>query len=98
MLFFVRFTDNPERLAIRNEFLPAHLAWLEKHQDIVRVAGSLRPEVEAAPIGAARVVEAKDRKEIESLLKSDPFWAQGLHQSVQILHWSKAFPKRTVPV
>ena len=98
MLFIVRFTDKPERLATRNEFLAAHLQWLEEHQDMVRVAGSLRPEADAAPVGAAWVVEAQDRKEIEALLQSDPFWVQGLRQSVEILHWSKAFPERTVPV
>lgn len=98
MLFIVRFTDKPDRLAIRKEFLPAHLEWLKKHEKIVRVAGSLRPEADAAPVGAAWIVEAKDRKEIETLLESDPFWVHGLRQSVEILHWFKAFPEAKVAV
>jgi uncharacterized protein len=98
MLFVVRFTDRPERLAIRKEFLPAHLEWLKKHEHIVRVAGSLRPETDAAPVGAMWVVEANDKEEIEALLLSDPFWVHGLRQNVEILHWFKAFPEQQVPV
>jgi uncharacterized protein len=98
MLFIVRFTDNPERLAIRKEYLPAHLEWLKEHGDIVRVAGSLRPETDAAPVGAVWIVEANDKKEIEALLLSDPFWAEGLRQSVEILHWFKAFPDNQVAI
>jgi len=98
MLFIVRFTDKPECLAIRKEFMPAHLQWLEKHHNIILVAGSLRTEPDAAPAGAVWIVEAKDRKDIESLLQSDPFWNKGLRQSYEIMCWSKAFPERKVPV
>lgn len=98
MLFIVRFTDNPERLAVRKEFLPAHLEWLKKHGDTVRVAGSLRPETDAAPVGAVWVVEAKGKKEIEALLLSDPFWVNGLRLGVEILHWFKAFPESKVAI
>ena len=98
MLFVVRFTDNPKRLATRNQFLPAHLEWLEAHKERVLVPGSLRPEPEAAPVGACWIVEAQDKSEVELLLQSDPFWVQGLRQSVEILHWFKAFPERRVLV
>ena len=98
MLFVVRFTDNRERLATRKQFLPAHLEWLEAHSKNVLVPGSLRPEPDAAPIGACWIVEAENKIEVEHLLQSDPFWVQGLRQSYEILHWSKAFPERQVLV
>jgi uncharacterized protein len=98
MLFIVRFTDRPERLALRKELLPAHLQWLEEHQSVVLVAGALRPEPEAAPVGAVWIVEAASRAEVEALLETDPFWAQGLRQGFEIFHWFKAFPERKVPV
>ena len=98
MLFIVRFTDRPERLALRKELLPAHLQWLEEHQSVVLVAGSLRPEPEAAPVGAVWIVEAASRAAVEALLQTDPFWAQGLRQGFEIFHWFKAFPERKVPV
>jgi len=98
MLFVVRFTDNQQRLATRKQFLPAHLEWLEAHKKNVLVPGSLRPEPDAAPVGACWIVEAQDKKEVERLLQSDPFWVQGLRQSCEIMHWFKAFPDRQVPV
>ena len=98
MLFVVRFVDKPECLAIRKQVLSAHIEWLEMNQALILVAGSLRPEPDAAPVGALWVVEAESKSQIESLFQSDPFWVQGLRQSYEILHWSKAFPGRSVPV
>lgn len=98
MLFIVRFTDKPGALAVRKEFLPAHLEWLDRHKHIVRVAGSLRTEAEAAPVGALWVVEASSKSEIEALIQGDPFWTEGLRQGFEVLHWAKAFPERRVEV
>jgi uncharacterized protein YciI len=98
MLFIVRFTDHPERLPLRKELLPSHLQWLEEHQSVVLVAGSVRPEQEAAPAGAVWIVEAPGKAEVEALLQTDPFWVKGLRQSFEVLFWSKAFPERKVPV
>jgi hypothetical protein len=98
MLFIVRFTDNLERLSTRKQFLPAHLQWLEQHQQTILVAGSARSETDAAPVGGVWIVEAQSKAEVESLFLTDPFWVQGLRQSVEVLHWSKAFPDRKVLV
>jgi len=98
MLFVVRFTDHQHRLHIRKQFLPAHLEWLEAHKKNVLVPGSLRPEPDAAPVGACWIVEAQGKSEVEHLLQSDPFWVQGLRQTCEIMLWLKAFPDRQVPV
>jgi uncharacterized protein len=98
MLFVVRFTDDPQRLSTRKQFLPDHLEWLEAHKKNVLVPGSLRPEPDAAPTGACWIVEAQDKNEVEHLLQSDPFWVHGLRKSREILHWYKAFPERRVLV
>jgi uncharacterized protein YciI len=98
MLFVVRFTDHPERLAVRQAQLPAHLAWLEDHRDTVLVGGSLRVEPNAPAEGGLWVVEAPDKASVEALLVTDPFWLHGLRSRYEILHWSKAFPDRSVAV
>lgn len=98
MLFVVRFTDKPGSLALRQQLLTEHLRWLEEHQDVVRVAGSLRPEPSDPPVGACWVVEEKSNAAVENLLKADPFWTGGLRASYEILHWSKAFPDRKVSI
>jgi uncharacterized protein YciI len=98
MLFVVRFTDDQQRLATRKQFLSDHLQWLDAHKKNVLVPGSLRPEPDASPVGACWIVEALNKSEVEHLIQSDPFWVQGLRQSVEILHWFKAFPERQTPV
>ena len=98
MLYVVRFTDRPGSGAKRKEFLAAHIAWLDKHKDMILVPGSLRPEPGEDAVGGLWVVEAPSKKDIEALFQSDPFWVQGLRQGYEILYWSKAFPERKVPV
>jgi uncharacterized protein YciI len=98
MLFVVRFVDHPERLAVRRAFMTQHLAWLEQHRDVVLVAGSLRAEAADKPVGACWIVRADTRRQVQDLLRTDPFWMQGLRQSTEVMLWSKAFPDREVLV
>lgn len=98
MLFTIRFTDNPERLSIREQYLPAHLEWLDSNCTTVLVAGSLRQAEDGVSVGALWIVEALNKDAAERVFETDPFWVQGLRQGYEILHWSKAFPARKVPV
>ncbi len=92
MLFVIRFVDKPNKQAVREQHLEAHLSWLAERRQSILVAGSVRVAADAYPIGAWWVVEAGSKSEAEGLFKSDPFWTNGLRASVEILHWSKAFP------
>lgn len=98
MLFVVRFTDKPDSEMIRKQHLAAHIRWLDQRRQTVLVAGSLREDPEANPIGAFWVVEAASKKAVEELYQSDPFWTGGLRERVEILHWSKAFPDEQAKV
>ncbi|MFA6311166.1 MAG: YciI family protein [Sterolibacterium sp.] len=98
MLFAVRFFDRADRYEVRQQHLQAHIEWLDQRKDRVLVAGSLRNELGTQPIGGLWIVDAENPTEIEQLIESDPFWANGLRQSYEIHHWSKAFPERMVPV
>lgn len=94
MLFMARFTDKPESYDQRRQHLAAHIEWLDLHKDLVLVGGSLRADPDGQPLGGLWIVEAGSRAQIEQLIASDPFWIHGLRQSVEILHWSKAFEDR----
>lgn len=98
MLFLIRFTDRPDRLAIREKFRQDHLSWLANRRDKVLVAGSLRLEPGANPAGAVWIVELDSKQDAELLYQTDPFWVHGLRQSVEIWHWHKAFPDLQVLV
>ncbi len=92
MLYVIRFTDKADRRKIRERYLDAHLAWLERQRQPILAAGSLRETPDSDPGGGLWVVEAESRQAVESLFLTDPFWVHGLRGSVEILHWSKAFP------
>jgi uncharacterized protein YciI len=96
MLFLIRFTDKPGTLAQRQALLQAHCDWLAERRDTVLVAGSLRTEPSAAPVGGAWVVEVPSKADAEAVYLGDPFWTAGLRQNVEVLHWSKALPERAL--
>ena len=98
MLFAVRFFDKPDQTKIRNHFLQKHIDWLDQNKDCVLVGGSLRNTQEEPPVGGLWIVEAESKNAIEVLIESDPFWVNGLRERYEILHWSKAFSNRKVPV
>ena len=98
MLFAVRFTDKPGSRLLRERNLAAHLAWLSERNQQILVAGSLREETGSNPVAGLWIVEADSKEEVEALYQSDPFWTSGLRASVEIWHWSKAFPDKKAPV
>jgi uncharacterized protein len=90
MLFAVIFNDKPGQGRVRAAHLQAHIDWLERHKEVVRVAGSLRRAPEAVPKGGLWIAEAASKAQLEALIESDPFFVAGLRQSYEVLHWSKA--------
>lgn len=98
MLFAVIFRDRPGQGDLRAQQLQAHLRWLDENRVWVLVGGSLREAPQETPIGGLWVVEAESRQAVLESMQSDPFLICGLRESVQILHWNKAFPSRQVPV
>lgn len=78
--------------------MAAHLDWLARHESVVRAAGSLRVASDQPPIGGLWLVEAGSSEDVESLLKTDPFWIEGLRADYEILHWSKAFADRVAVI
>ena len=92
MLFVIRFIDKPNKQEVRKQHLDAHISWLAERKQSILIAGSLREEPSANPVGAVWVVEAESKVDVEKIFMSDPFWKNGLRESVEILYWSKAFP------
>jgi uncharacterized protein YciI len=98
MLYVVRFYDRTDRLTVRDQFLRAHVAWLDEHREQVLIGGSLRDAPGIPPVGGLWLVEAQSKAAVEELMKTDPFWVNGLRERYEIFFWSKAFPERKVPV
>lgn len=98
MLFAVRFHDKQGMVECRKENLARHIEWLDEHRNTILIGGSLRESPEQTAIGGLWIVDANSRDAIMTLIQTDPFWQMGLRESVEILHWSKAFENRRVLV
>ncbi len=92
-LFAIRFHDKPGAGELRRQLLQAHLEWAAAHQDVVRVAGSLRDEPGGTPVGGLWVVRAASKAAVEALIVTDPFITGGLRAGWDIHYWSKALPQ-----
>ena len=92
MLFVIRFVDRADQQVLRQQYLQAHIDWLDARRDSILVAGSLRLDEDDPPVGALWVIEADSKAAASEVLKTDPFWVHGLRQGYEIMYWSKAFP------
>ena len=92
-LFAVRFHDKPGAGELRRQLLQAHLEWVAAHQDVVRVAGSLRDTPDGTPVGGLWVIRARDKAAVEALIATDPFTTGGLRAGWDIHYCSKALPQ-----
>ncbi|MEO1194387.1 MAG: YciI family protein [Pseudomonadota bacterium] len=90
MLFAVLFEDNPDKAAERPRLLPQHLAFLQAQEGRVRAAGPLT-DASGAGAGGLWLVEAASQKEVEALVKADPFWPSGLRKSYRVLQWNQVY-------
>jgi uncharacterized protein len=96
MLFAMMFTDKADHAELRAKNLQAHIEWLDKHREIILIAGSLRADPADNPKGGLWIAKADSREQLSELLKTDPFYISGLRQSFEIFHWSKANSERKV--
>ncbi len=98
MLFVIQFRDDPAQRHLRPELMDAHLAFLKANEARVRVAGSLRKESDDRAIGGMWIVDVAKYNDVRELYEKDPFWTGGLRASVDVYHYSKAFPDIEKPV
>lgn len=90
MKFAILFEDAPDADPdIRKTHMPDHLAFLERHREMIEAAGPLPGYGESA--GGLWIVEAKDEAAATALVHADPFWPTGLRKSVRVLAWRQVF-------
>jgi uncharacterized protein YciI len=91
MLFAVLFEDNDTCAAeVRNQYMRAHLDFLEKNASMIRAAGPLR-ENQDTPAGGLWLVEADTPDAVDELVRNDPFWPTGLRRSARVLAWKQVY-------
>ena len=86
MLFIVSGRDKPNGIAARLEFRTQHRAYYAALGDDLILAG---PYLDAAgePIGSMIVMRASDQDAAERFARADPYWTEGVFQSLDISRW-----------
>jgi uncharacterized protein YciI len=98
MLFVVHAIDKKDILPTRAKFYRAHRIHLDesdKHDVDVVTAGTLVADDNETPVGSVFVIDARNRAAAETFTRSDPYYVNGVWETVQIHSYNK---KRGTPI
>jgi uncharacterized protein len=84
VLYIIYQEDRPDGLAIRTATRDTHLAYLERHKDILVLGGGLLAEDGATRTGSVLIINVPDRKAAEAFSANEPFRKAGLFPTVKI--------------
>jgi uncharacterized protein YciI len=84
MLYIIYQEDRPDAQAIRAATREAHLAYLERHKDILLLGGGLLAEDGVTRTGSVLIINVPDRRAAEAFSASEPFRKAGLFKTVII--------------
>lgn len=91
MTFIILFEDaadaDPD---IRKAHMSRHLEFLESHANVIRAAGPLGGDNRNGADGLW-IVDATHHRDVENLIRQDPFWPTGLRKSYRILKWTQVY-------
>jgi len=94
--FCVYALDRPGTGALRQSLRPSHRERLRSHDHpvSVRIGGPLRNET-GDMVGTMLVIEADEKRQVESYFEGDPYVTAGLFASVDIHHfdWGLGLPE-----
>jgi uncharacterized protein len=86
MLYIIYQLDRPEPEAgaIRARVKDTHLAYLERHKDILVLGGALLADDGVARLGSTLILNVPSREAAEAFSAEEPFRKAGLFRSVSI--------------
>jgi uncharacterized protein YciI len=84
MLYIMYNEDRPDGLAVREATREAHLAYLERHKDIVVLSGGTLTDDGKARTGSVFIINVPSREAAEKFSAEEPFRKAGLFRLVKI--------------
>jgi len=100
MLYIIYQEDKEGGEAIRAAAKESHLAYLERHRDIVVLGGALLGDDGVKRLGSCLIINVPDRSAAEAFSSEEPFRKAGLFRSVKITRmrrgqWNPAAAPKT---
>lgn len=90
MLFIVYGEDKESGAAeIRQAKTSEHLAYLDRHQPAIVLAGALLTDDAGKRVGSVSIINVKDRAAAEAFVSGEPFRNAGLYKSLKISRMRK---------
>lgn len=86
--------DRPDSAALRDTHRAAHQEFLNANAGKVAFGGPLKNTPEGASTGALMVVNCATRKEAEAFIGADPFYRNGVYESVAVRAFKQVFPRK----
>jgi uncharacterized protein len=86
--------DRPDSASLRDAHRTAHAAFLEKHSTHIVFGGPLKNAPEGPSTGALIVVNCATRREAEAFIGDDPFYRNGVYESVAVRAFKQVFPQK----
>jgi uncharacterized protein YciI len=86
--------DRPDSGALRDQHRAAHQDFLKANSSKVVFGGPLKHTPEGASTGALIVVDCATRKEAEAFIGGDPFYRNGVYESVAVRAFKQVFPPK----
>jgi uncharacterized protein len=91
MMFVVECLDKPNSLPLRLATRPTHLAYLDRFQAQIVIAGPLLDE-SGDPRGSLLIFDVISRAELDAILTGDPYALAGLFESLRVTAFRKTLP------
>lgn len=87
MLFVLSCLDKPNSNALRMEIRPRHLAYIEAHRAMIKLAGPFVGEDGQTMVGSMLIIEAADLAAAKSFAANDPYALGGLFAHTELRPW-----------
>jgi uncharacterized protein YciI len=86
--------DRPDSAALRDAHRTAHQKFLGENSRKIIFGGPMKHTPEGASTGALIVVDCATRKEAEDFIGADPFYRNGVYESVAVRAFKQVFPPK----
>lgn len=89
-MFVLHMMDKDGHQNLRAEKREAHLAYLAKYEDHVKVGGPILSVDGKDMIGTLMIVSFETGEQVDAFLKDEPYGNAGLFKSVDVYPWKRA--------
>lgn len=94
MKFYVSCIDRPNASALRQKLRVSHLQYMIAAKDEIAFGGPVKTDEMNQTLGSMFVIEKPNREEVEAFLENEPYFKNGLFETVQIHAINVMVPER----